>query len=121
MKLGCDLNLRSGQNLLYQDLLLKVQNSQKSYKCIGNKGRTKWHHVFCQPTITLHVKVVSPFMLRFKPIKPMYLEWYSPSLDLEHTIQVFRGEIVKTSIGQNYCYIFVLISVLSQHFLPTKI
>jgi len=29
------------------------------------------------------------------PSKPKYLEWYSPYLDLEHTIQVCRGERVK--------------------------
>jgi len=26
------------------------------------------------------------------PFNPKHLEWYSPSLDLEHTIQVCRGE-----------------------------
>jgi len=27
----------------------------------------------------------------FKPVNPKYLEWYSPYLDLEHTIQVCIG------------------------------
>jgi len=28
---------------------------------------------------------------------PKYLEWYSPSLDLEHTVQIYRGERVKVN------------------------
>jgi len=34
-------------------------------------------------------------MLRFNPVIPKYLEWYSPSIDLEHTIQVCKGENCK--------------------------
>jgi len=36
----------------------------------------------------------------FNPFNPKYIEWYSPSLALEHTIQVCRGEMVngKTSV-----------------------
>jgi len=33
---------------------------------------------------------------------PKYLEWYSPCLDLEHTIQVCRGERVKNRMLQGY-------------------
>jgi len=33
------------------------------------------------------------------PFKPKYLEWNSPSLDLEYTIQICRGERVKLSIN----------------------
>jgi len=31
-------------------------------------------------------------------LNPNYLEWYSPYLDLEHAIQVCRGEMVKIVI-----------------------
>jgi len=31
----------------------------------------------------------------FNPFTPKYSEWYSPGLDLEHTIQVCWGENVK--------------------------
>jgi len=34
----------------------------------------------------------------YKPFNPKYSEWYGPSLDLEHTIQVCRGE------GDIYCF-----------------
>jgi len=30
--------------------------------------------------------------LPVNPFNPKYPEWYSPSLDLEHTMQVSRGE-----------------------------
>jgi len=48
------------------------------------------------------------------PFNPKYLEWYSPCLDLEHTIQVCRGERVKTIVlslytktGTVFLYIYV--------------
>jgi len=34
-------------------------------------------------------------MLIFNSFNPQYLQWYSPNIGLEHTIQVCRGERVK--------------------------
>jgi len=36
------------------------------------------------------------------PFNPKYLEWYSPCLDLEHTIQVCRGESVNYVVVNIY-------------------
>jgi len=42
--------------------------------------------------IKLYHKAPCLCFCAYKSFNPMYLEWYGPSLDLEHTIQVCRGE-----------------------------
>jgi len=48
------------------------------------------HSIVLAQLILLQVCIVKTF-----PFNPKYPEWYSPSLDHEHTIQVCRGERVK--------------------------
>jgi len=55
------------------------------------------------------IYLIYSFNWFLNPFNPKYLEWYSPYLDMGHTIQVCRGERV------NICkYLITLIATLNR-------
>jgi len=74
---------------------------------------------------TIHIKNSWIWKEKFiNPFNSKYLEWYSPYLDLEHTIQVCRGERVNTTFNLNegsqvfkgglYCKCDIIVNILWQ-------
>jgi len=59
---------------------------------------------------------------QFNPFNPKYLEWYSPYLDLEHTIQICRGERINHNkiVILNPVLILYISSTLVKFFQKTK-